>query len=388
MDLYTRHLTPPKSTFFLFGPRGTGKSSWARSTFPEAHWIDLLQPDELRSFASRPERLRDLATRTGGPRTFVIDEVQKAPELLSVVHSLRETDRSLRFVLTGSSARKLKRSAVDLLAGRAVLRTLHPFMASELGAHFRLDSALTLGLLPVVLGADDPAETLQSYHALYLKEEVQQEGLVRSIGGFARFVEAMSFAHGAVVSVAHVARECEVERKTVEGYLSILEDLMLGFRLPIFTRRAKRRMAAQPKFYWFDPGVFRAARTTGPFDRSSELDGAALEGLVGQHLRAWNFYRGGLNTLHYWRTQSGNEVDFVVYGPDGFFAIEVKNSKRVHPLDVKSLRAFGEDYPQARRLLLHRGRDRLEIEGIACVPVEEFLLHLNPGNASLEPAPP
>ena len=378
MESFPRHFRPPKSSFFLFGPRGTGKSSWARRAFPQALWIDLLEPEQLRAYASRPERLRDLVAGNPKRSVVVIDEVQKVPELLGVVHSLREKDRSLRFVLTGSSARKLKRSAVDLLAGRALLCALHPFMASELGDRFRLDSAVESGLLPLVLGSDDPRQALRAYHALYLKEEVQQEGLVRNVGAFARFLEAISFSHASVLNVSNVARECEIERKTVEGYVGILEDLMLGFRLPVFTRRAKRAVVGHPKFYFFDAGVFRAARPSGPLDKSAEIDGAALEGLVAQHLRAWNSYRGGDNRLHYWRTRSGAEVDFVLYGEDGFWAIEVKNSRRVNPGDVRALSAFRDDYPEARTILLHRGDERLEIDGVRCVPCEDFLRTLDP----------
>jgi predicted AAA+ superfamily ATPase len=251
-------------------------------------------------------------------------------------------------------------------------------MASELGDRFRLDSALESGLLPVVLGADEPRQALRAYHALYLKEEVQQEGLVRNVGAFARFLEAISFSHASVLNISNVARECEIERKTVEGYVGILEDLMLGFRLPVFTRRAKRAVVGHPKFYFFDAGVFRAARPSGPLDKSAEIDGAALEGLVAQHLRAWNSYRGGDNRLHYWRTRAGAEVDFVVYGEDGFWAIEVKNSRRVDPHDVRALTAFRDDYPEAKTILLHRGDERLEIDGVRCVPCEEFLRALDP----------
>jgi predicted AAA+ superfamily ATPase len=378
MESIPRHFRAPKESFFLFGPRGTGKSSWVRRAFPDALWIDLLEPDVHRAYASRPERLRELVAGNPKRRVVVIDEVQKVPELLGVVHSLREKNRSLRFVLTGSSARKLKRTAVDLLAGRALVRALHPFMASELGDRFRIDSALTIGTLPVVLGSDDPAGALRAYHSLYLKEEVQQEGLVRSIGGFARFLEAISFSHGAILNISNVARECEIERKSVEGYVGILEDLLLGFRVPVFTRRAKRFVAAHPKFFFFDAGVFRSARPSGPLDRASEIDGAALEGLVAQHLRAWNSYRGDPNVLYYWRTRAGAEVDFVLYGSDGFWAIEVKNSAHVHPQDVRSLAAFRSDYPEATALLLHRGRERLEIDGVMCLPCDEFLRGLQP----------
>jgi predicted AAA+ superfamily ATPase len=323
--------------------------------------------------------LRELVDGNPERRVVVIDEVQKAPALLDVVHQLAERPRSPRVVLTGSSARKLKRTGVDLLAGRAVVRSLHPFMAAELGTRFDLSLALRQGLIPLVWSAKRPAQTLRAYVALYLREEVQLEGIVRRIEPFARFLEAISFSHAAVLNLAEVARECGVSRKTVEAYLEILEDLLLAFRLPVFTKRAKRHLVAHPKFYWFDAGAFTSMRPAGPLDRPEEIAGAALEGLVAQHLRAWIDYSGEDLSLGFWRTKSGTEVDFVLYGAAGFWAIEVMNATRVRPRDLHGLRAFREDYPDAKALLLYRGRDALEVGGIRCVPVEQFLLRLVPG---------
>jgi predicted AAA+ superfamily ATPase len=176
-----------------------------------------------------------------------------------------------------------------------------------------------------------------------------------------------------------VSRESDVSRKTAEGYLSVLEDLLLAFQVPVFSRRAKRLIQSHPKFFWFDTGVYRSARPLGPLDRPEETGGVALEGLVAQHLRAWIDYSANGCALHYWRTKSGNEVDFVVYGKTGFWAVEVKSSRRVQPSDLRGLRAFREDYPTARVALVHRGTERAVIDGIACVPVEEFLRGLLPG---------
>jgi len=267
---------------------------------------------------------------------------------------------------------------VDLLAGRAVRRTLHPFMASELGARFRLEDALKLGLIPLVVESSNPADTLAGYAALYLREEVQAEGLTRNLGNFSRFLEAVSFSHASVINLSNVARECEVERKTVEGYIGILEDLLLAWRLPVFTRRAKRALAVHPKFYFFDAGVFRSLRPAGPLDRPEEAEGQALEGLVAQHLAAWNAYSGEKHQLFFWRTRSGVEVDFVVYGPDGIRAIEVKHAARIQPKDLTGLRAFREDYPNCQALLLYRGKDRFVRDGITVMPCEDFLKELRP----------
>lgn len=204
------------------------------------------------------------------------------------------------------------------------------------------------------------------------------EGLVRSIGAFARFLQAMSVNHATVLNLANVAREAQVSRKTVEGYLGILEDLLLAFRIDVFTKRARRELAVHPKLYFFDTGVFRANRPAGPLDANTELDGAALEGLVAQHLHSWCDYSKGKHTLHYWQTRSRSEVDFVIYGEYGIYAIEVKNSRRVDASDLTALKHFGEDYPQAQRYLLHRGDNRLKRDGILCMPCEEFLSALRP----------
>ncbi len=378
MESISRFFRPPPSSFFLFGPRGTGKSTWLRRQYPAARFFDLLDPVELRELSTRPESLEEHAHAEPEGQTIVIDEVQRVPSLLPVVHRLIEQKRGWRFVLTGSSSRKLKRTGADLLAGRAVLGAMHPFLAAELGDAFSLDEALTTGLLPMVVSAEDPRRVLQAYAGLYLKEEVQQEGLVRKLEDFARFLEAVSFSHGGVMSVSQVARECAVQRKTAESYVGVLEDLLLAFRVPVFTRRAKRAVAARPKLYLFDAGVYRSLRPTGPLDRPEELRGPALEGLVAQHLRAWLDYRQDDGRLFTWRTRAGVEVDFVVYGPDTFAAIEVKAAARVHSRDVASLRAFSADYPECEPRLLYRGDRRLVVRGIPCVPCDEFLRTLHP----------
>jgi uncharacterized protein len=380
MELVPRFLTLPEESFFLFGPRGTGKTTWLRQRLPEAMFVNLLRPEVYREMAARPERLRELVRGDPGRREVVVDEVQRVPELLHVVHDLMEQPSAPRFVLTGSSARKLRRGGVDLLAGRAVVRTLHPFLASELPV-FNLERSLETGLLPLVLDSAQPEETLAAYASLYLEQEVQAEGLVRNVGAFARFLEAVSFSHAGVLNVSNVGRDSQVHRKTVEGYLEILEDLLLGFRTPVFTRRARRQTAAHPKFFLFDAGVFRSLRPRGPLDRPEEIGGAALEGLVAQHLRAWIAYSEGDFGLYYWRTRSGVEVDFVVYGRRGFWAIEVKNGAGVRGAEVRPLREFAADYPECEPLLLYRGPDRLEVGGIRCLPVDQFLRQLRPGRS-------
>jgi len=380
MDTVKRFFKAPQGSFFLFGPRGTGKSTLLKANFPDALFVDLLDPDSYRTYVSHPEQLRALVSGNPKVSRFVIDEIQKAPSLLDVVHQLIEekSRRSVQFILTGSSSRKLRRAGVNLLAGRVLLKTLHPFLAAELGSRFNLEQSLRLGLLPLVLAAKEPEETLKSYVSLYLREEVQAEGLVRNIGSFARFLEAMSFSHASLLNTSEVARECQVGRKAVEGFVEILEDLLLGFRLKVFTRKAKRHLVQHPKFYYMDAGIFRSLRPKGPLDVPEEMSGASLEGLVAQQLRAWIAYGQKERELFFWRTKSGVEVDFILYGQDMFLAIEVKSSRRAASKDVRALKAFLEDYPSARACLLYGGRDRLLVEGIPCLPCAEFLPRLVP----------
>lgn len=375
-----RIFTPGRDHFFLLGPRGTGKSFWSTNHYPKALRIDLLDPETLRLLSARPERLIELVLGNPDKPQVIIDEVQKLPALLEVVHLLIEHKSGQQFILTGSSARKLRRQGVNLLGGRAAQKQMHPYMAAELGKRFSLSSALRLGMLPLVWAAANPPDILKAYNGLYLREEVQMEGLVRNVGSFARFLEAMSFSHASVLNLSNVSRDCQVSRKTVEGYLEILEDLLLGFRLPVFTKRAKRELATHPKFYYFDAGVFRVNRPSGPLDAPQEIDGLALEGLVAQHLRAWCDYSMGNHQLHYWQTRSQVEVDFVVYGDSGLYAAEVKNSMQVRSEDLRALKIFAEDYPQSQRYLIYRGKERFVRDDILCLPAAEFLLALRPGS--------
>lgn len=377
MESISRFFKIGRESIFLLGPRGTGKSTLIKERFPEALYIDLLSPEAFRNYLAYPERLREVIYAHRDKKTVIIDEIQKVPELLEVVHSLIAEKRGIQFILTGSSARKLRRAGVNLLAGRVLMKHLHPFMASELGRSFDLERALLLGTIPLVLDSAMPLPTLQAYVDLYIKEEVQMEGLTRNIAGFSRFLESMSFSHGAVLNISNIARDCQVERKVVQAYVDILEDLLLGYRLPVFTKKAKRAVVAHPKFYFFDAGIFHILRPSGPLDRAEENIGAALEGLVAQHLRAWIDYFHPEYTLYYYRTSSGAEVDFIIYGNGMFTAIEVKNSSKVHPQDLRSLKTFADDYPQAKRFLLYRGKEKFLRDRITIVPVGEFLLDLN-----------
>lgn len=370
--MYSRLLQlPARQSFFLFGPRGTGKTAWLRQTLPDAVYFDLLDAGVYTRLLGAPERLGELIPKSHRGWA-VIDEVQRVPEILNEVHRLIES-RRLRFALTGSSARKLRRRGVNLLAGRAVTRAMHPLTAAELGRDFDLKRQLRYGCLPYACTTDEPKDYLASYVTTYLREEVLQEGLTRNVGAFARFMEAASFSQGSVLNMAAVGRECGVNAKVVEDYFSILEDLLVAVRLPPFTKRSKRRLVSHPKFYFFDAGVFQTIRPRGPIDSPEEIDGPALETLVLQHLRAENDYRQHGYAFHYWRTGKGDEVDFVLYGERGLVAIEVKRSSRVRPEDLQALRVLRADYPEAKTHLWYLGTRRWQESGVDIVPIAEAL---------------
>lgn len=373
--MFSRILKAPHGkSFFLFGPRGTGKSTWIREQFRPALVLDLLEAATWQRLLARPGDL-ELLVAAANPGPIVLDEVQRAPEVLNEVHRLIE-DRGTVFALTGSSARKLRRSGINLLAGRALTLRMHPLTAEEQGPAFDLQQSLVRGHLPAVFSEPEPEKYLQSYVQTYLREEVLQEGLTRNLSAFTRFLEAISFSHAAPLNLAEVARECAVDRKTVEGFVTVIEDLLLAVRVPPFTRRARRRLTQHPKFFFFDVGVFRALRPRGPLDRKEEIAGAALEGLVFQELRAANDLHDLGYTLQFWRAASGAEVDFVLYGERGLHAIEVKHAAKVRPADLAGLGAFCQDYPEARAWLLYMGERREQHGAVTVVPVAEALPRL------------
>jgi len=378
--MYSRFFKAPQQSFFLFGPRGTGKSTLLAERFTSSQVIDLLDPETFQSLSAAPSRLTGFVDGNPQVSRWIIDEVQRVPDLLPLVHQLIEKRKNLVFVLTGSSARKLRRTSSDLLGGRALECHLHPFLAGELGADFALARALQIGMLPLVWAAPNPEATLKSYLSLYMQTEVMAEGLIKNVAAFARFLEAISFSQGSLMNFSAIGRDCGVDRKTVQGYVAILEDLLLAFRLPVFTKKSKRELVVHEKFYYFDAGVFRAVRPSGPLDQPQEIDGLALETLVIQQVRAWASYRSTTEQIYFWRSRGGVEVDLVIYGKNTFWAIEIKNSGKVRSEDLSGLAEFGQDYPMAKRLLLYRGERRELVNGILCLPVADFLGWLDPIN--------
>ncbi len=371
---YPRITTAPAGSFFLFGPRGTGKSTWARERFPDARRIDLLDESTYQSLLVEPAlfaaRLRPLARGS----TVVVDEIQRLPALLNEVHRAIE-ERNLRFVLLGSSARKLKAAGTNLLAGRALWKTMFPLVPAELGADFDLSRALRFGTIALVQAAEDPRATLEAYVQLYLREEIKAEALVRNLPGFARFLPIAAIFHGQVVNVSGIARDAGTARTTVDGYLDILDDTLLTYRLRAFEARLRVRERKHPKLYWVDPGLVRAVkRQLGPVGH--EERGHLLEGSVLTLLRAHREEQAIYDSIHYWSpVQKGQtEVDFLLERGGEYLAIEVKSGARFSNRELTGLRAIADLRGVVRRVLVYGGSQSLETEdGIEAWPVARLL---------------
>lgn len=373
--MYSRIIKyPDNKSFFLFGPRGTGKTTWVKQVFPNAVYLDLLESRLFNDLLADPQRLENFI-----PDNFkdwiIIDEVQKIPELLNEVHRLIEKNK-YKFILTGSSARKLRRKGPNLLAGRALNYSMHPLAAIELGKDFNLNHSLMFGNLPSVYVESNPGDYLESYIKTYLQEEIQQEGLTRNLGVFSRFLEATSFSQGSILNISQVSRECAVERKTVENYFTILEDLLLAYRVPVFTKRAKRRLVLHPKFYFFDVGVYRTLRPMGPLDTPEEAGGISFESLFFQELVAMNDYLGLGYKIYYWKTSNNIEVDFVLYGDRGLKIFEVKRKGKITGSDLRGLKAFLNDYPSAKAYLIYGGERQMSDGSINILPLEYAIKNL------------
>ena len=367
----------PASSFFLWGPRQTGKSSLLRTTYPQAHLVDLLSAREFVRFSRDPGLLRE-EVESRRSRLVVIDEVQKVPALLDEVHWLIE-NRKVVFALCGSSARKVRRGHANLLGGRAVRHELHGLVAHEVGRDFDLERAVNHGYLPRHYLAADARPLLRAYVDDYLKEEVAAEGLTRSLPAFADFLSAAALADGQLVNYTTIARDCGVSAYTVKEYFHILEDTLLGRFLPAYRRRPKRRVIQTPKFYFADVGVVNHLARRGSLKTGGELFGRAFENWVFHELTAYRAYREPDVTLAYWRLASGIEVDFVV--DDLRCAIEAKACRQAHADHLKGLRALVQDHRVGRRVLVSQDdRARRTEDGIDILPAHVFTERLWAGD--------
>ena len=371
---YPRLLGPPKGTFFLFGVRGVGKSTWTRASFPQAHTFDLLDEGLYHELLTDPSTFAAQLAALPRETPVVVDEVQRVPSLLNEVHRAIETRRQ-RFILLGSSARRLKTAGTNLLAGRAVVKTMLPFVPAELGADFDLERTLRYGALPVVWQAEDPRSALEAYVQLYLREEIRGEALVRNLPAFVRFLPVAALFHGQAINVSGLARDTGASRTTVEGYVAILEDTLVAFRLPAFEAKLRVRERKHPKLFWVDPGLVRAAkRQLGPL--AAEERGPLFEGWVLSVIRAHNEVARLFEDIAYWAPAEAQatEVDFLLRRAREYLAIEVKTRTRVSADDFVGLRAIASLRGLSRRILLYLGSRRLRTDdGIDVWPLATWL---------------
>lgn len=372
-------LPPPgEETFFLWGPRQTGKSTLLRQAYPDTSvWIDLLKSEQFRRYNDHPERLREEVEAQPGHyrvRQIVIDEIQKVPGLLDEVHWLIE-NRGLHFALCGSSARKVKRGAANLLGGRALRFELGGLSAHELGESFDLERMLNHGYLPRMYEASDPGRRLDAYVSDYLKEEVAAEGLVRHLPDFSSFLDVAALSDGDVVNFSSVARECGVSSPTAKNYFQILEDTLLARWLPAYRKQPRRRVTAAPKFYFSDVGVVNRLARRGRLRQGSDLYGKAFENWVFHELSTYIDYREYDRELFYWRTVGGVEVDFILGSET---AIEAKSSARITSDHLKGLRSLPDDYPNIERrvVVCTESRPRRTDDGIDILPAKTFVERL------------
>jgi predicted AAA+ superfamily ATPase len=380
--MFKRSLNLPpsgKATFFLWGPRQTGKTTLLRATYPAALWVDLLKADEFRRYLQNPESLREGLAANSLIRQVVIDEVQKVPQLLDEAHWLHE-NRGIRFALCGSSARKVKRGQANLLGGRALRYELHGLTAQEIGRDFELNRVLNHGYLPTIYQSDKPRPLLNGYVADYLKEEVAAEGLVRNLPVYSEFLNMAALADAELVNFSTIARDCGVSSHTIKGYFQILEDTLLGRWLPAYTRRPKRRVIAAPKFYFADVGVVNYLARRGDLQPGSELYGKAFENWVFHELCARNSYGGAFARLAYWRLTSGIEVDFIVNEME--LAIEAKASAKVTVDHLRGLRELARDHRgiKQRLIVCLERTSRKTDDGIWILPAKEFINRLGGGD--------
>ena len=376
--MYARLLATPRRSIFLFGARGTGKSTWLRARFPNAASYDLLDTGEALRLAKDPGTLYRELSALPADAWAVIDEVQKVPALLDEVHRLIET-RRLRFVLSGSSARKLRRGGVNLLAGRAVTAAMLPLVSAELGPEAEPAKRVRYGSLPMAVDAEDPRPYLRSYAETYLAQEVQAEALTRNVGAFARFLEVAARHNGQTTNATAIAKAVGIGRETVRAHFEILVDTLLGHWLPAwrlkFANKANKQVA-HSKFYFFDAGVARALSGRLPYPPSSEELGPLAETFLLHELRAYLAYSGLDYRLHFWRTHDGAEVDVMCEAANGFVAIEIKSAGRWEKRFNRGLRRLREHLPSVACYGVYFGDRAALWDDVRVFPVQDFLKRL------------
>lgn len=335
-------------SLFLWGARQTGKSTLLKAMFPDSIWFDLLLNDVFERLQKNPAQLREIVLASQSEKPVVIDEIQKIPALLNEVHWLIENQKT-RFILSGSSPRKIIRSEANLLGGRALRYELFPLVSSEI-PDFDLLRALNNGLLPRHYLSDNPKQMISAYIGNYLQDEIMAEARIRNATLFSRFLEAAAFSNGEIINYSNIASECGVSAPTVKEYFQILEDTLTGSFLPSFQKRPKRRVILAPKFYYFDVGIANYLLKRGKIEIGSEAFGSAFEHFIYQEIVAHRNYSGLHYPIYYWRTASQIEIDFVL--GDHEVAIEVKATQNANPRHTKGLKSFTEEYTVKKQILV------------------------------------
>lgn len=377
--MYSRILTLVDSrndTVFLWGARQTGKSTLLKKLFPDCRYYDLLKGEVFERLYRRPELLREELLACEENELIIIDEVQKVPQLLDEVHWLM-TNHNLRFILCGSSARKLKRSGANLLGGRAIRNVLFPLVSTEI-PDFDLEKAINHGMLPRHYRAANPLKRIQAYVGDYLKEEIRAEALTRNLSTFGRFLEIAAISCGEMLNYNNIASECGVSAPTIKEYFTILEDTMIGYMVPSYKKVMKRRLIQAPRFYYFDVGITNHLLQKRNLKQGSPEYGKAFKQFIIQELFAYASYMAIEPGLSYWRTASGYEVDAVL--GDARVAIEIKSSQEIHSHHLKGLKAFAEEHSGSRTIVVSNERNKRIMGKIEVFPVEEFLRKLWKGS--------
>ena len=361
-----------EGSIFLFGGRQTGKTTILRQQFPDTTYFDLLDTNVRRRLQQRPvllyETLKDKPTGT----LVIIDEIPEVPELLNEVHRLI-VERQLVFILCGSSARKLKRKGHNTLGGRALPIYLYPLVSAEI-PDFDIDRAVNYGTIPPHYLARNPWRLLAAYIDVYLKEEIKEEALVRNLDAFQRFLEVAALTDGEIINNNNIAQECGVHATTVSSYFDILEDTLIGYRIPAYTKVMKRRLGQAPRFYYFDVGVTNYLLHRKELIRGGADYGHAFEHLVVQELVAYMHYRHCEEKLSYWRTYTGVEVDIIV--GDARIAIEIKSTEEVQNRHIKNLKAFAEEHPDSKLMIVSLDVFTRQMGKIECIYVMDFFHRL------------
>ena len=365
-----------EDSVFLWGARQTGKSTFLKSVYPEGHSYDLLLPDVYSRLQRKPELLIQELEHLGHDELVIIDEVQMLPKLLNAVHWLI-VNRDIRFLLCGSSARKLKRLGANMLGGRAVRRQLYPLVSQEI-PNFDLIKAVNNGMLPRHYLVADPWNRLEGYIGNYLQQEIEAEALSRNLNAFVRFLEVAALTNGEMVNYNNIATDCGISANTIKAYFEILQETMIGYMLPAFATVQKRRLIKAPKFYYFDVGLVNYLCNRRKMEPGSADFGHAFEHLIVQELIAYISYSHLHKKLSYWRTTSGYEVD-IVYG-DAEIAIEIKSAQEIQPKHLKGLKAFKEEHPSARTIIVSLDIACRTMNDVEVWPVNQFLKALWQGD--------